>query len=186
MSKEIDITNPNEVAEMILEIEKRIRRANKYHATAVADYILQKSTEEIQEGRFETAKGTPITGVFNTGELMRSSGRKITKNKIIVGFGAAHSIDMEYGLTPNETRSKTTYQDILRWVKDKGIGKNGGEQIGMARKILKNLYQFGVSPRPFFRRGISKAQADTRKILNAITPKMNNILKYGKVIEPKK
>ena len=185
MSKEIDLTKPNEVAEMIQEIEQRIQRANKYHASAVADYILQKSTEEIQEGRFETARGSPVTGVFNTGELMRSSGKKITKNKIIVGFGAAHAVDMEYGLTPSETRSKTTFQDILRWVKDKGIGKNGGEQIGMTKKILKNLYEFGVSPRPFFRRGISKTQADARKILNAITPKMNNILKYGKVIEPK-
>ena len=177
MTTVIDLTDPAQIENKLKkEMNARIKNANKAFAADIADFMVDAMKNEVESGEFYTMGGTKVKGAFNTGELNRSITRVIKDNVIIVGAGAAHAKDVEYGLTAQEAKQKVEYQDILQWVKDKRFTTPGKAKY-VARKILKYIHDSGISHRPFFRRGIASTQANVENIKKANASKYKKIFK---------
>jgi len=179
MVKKIDLTDQQAVEDFFRgELKKRLDKAMKYYGKMVADHIVDLMTNEVEQGDFETAGGTKVVGAFNTGELMRSLGRKVKRDEILVGSSAEHSVDVEFGLTPAEAKNKVTFDDIHQWVLDKKIA-SGNKAYPVAQAILNNIYKWGVSPRPFMTRALAIAKTEINKIKEKAKPGINKIIREG-------
>lgn len=173
---EIDLTNPAQIEALFLkEAKKRANKALKSFGVDIADYLVDSMKREIESGDFETMGGTKVKGALNTGELLRSVGRKIKGNTIIIGVGAAHAKDVEYGLSAAEAKFKVKYPAILQWVRDKKISR-GTKAKWAARKILQFIHENGINHRPYFRRGLATTEANKATILRQNAKKYKRIL----------
>ena len=165
-----------EGALFLKEAENRAKKSLKAYGVDIADHLVDSMKREIESGTFETMGGTKVTGAMNTGELLRSVGRKIKGNTIIIGVGAAHAKDVEYGLNAAEAKLKVKFAAILQWVKDKGISR-GAKAKWAARNILKFIHANGINQRPYFRRGIASTEANKANIMRRNAKKYKQILK---------
>ena len=184
MSQEFDISKEQEMVAFFGIMEERLVKASKFLALAIADYIIEKATDEIREGDFVTAGGAKVKGALNTGELLRSSGRIIKRGEILVGFGAAHAEKVEYGLTAAEAQVEVDYDNIREWVRNKKIGTSS-QQPYIAKKILGRIHELGISPRPFFKRAVITAERDIQRIIESVAPDIKRIMETGEAETPK-
>lgn len=147
------------------QVADNLQRAKEFIADLLADAIIQFATEELVSGTYYTAGGYRVQGAFNTGALMRSSGKVTTKDKVIVGYGEEYASDLEYGLTAADVRTKVKLEDIEKWVRQKGFAAIAGQEKEIAERVYNAMLKNGVAPRPYFRRAIARVKAEWRSIV---------------------
>lgn len=155
------------INKFIAQLEEVSDELAEYFADAIADYILQKAQEYLENGPLENSRN-PYGGATNTGTLKRSGVVLNEVKKRIVGFGAEYAPYIEYGTPPHWIPARP----LLKWAKQNRI-KN---PWAIVKAIQKRVASEGTPPKPFLRQAIESAISNADQIMDeAVAEFLSNL-----------
>ncbi len=114
-----------------------------------AKHILFKSMFKMEELAIGKAP-------FDTGHLRQNITLfpQILAEKYVLTSGAEYSEDLEFGNSPRVVK----FDDILEWIKRKGIRNDDSSAWAFAAYVKKKIKEEGVNAQPFFRVALSETK----------------------------
>ncbi len=127
----------------------------EYYADALADYILQKAQEYLENGPLENSRN-PYGGATDTGELVNSGFIIGGEGRRTIEFIAEHASYIEYGTSPH----MPPVEPLIRWAKRNKMKNPKAAAWAIAKRIAKE----GTPPKPFLRQALEAARSNARLI----------------------